>query len=112
MTITNDTKIVVTGGAGFIGKSLIIKLLEINKFKIFNIDKISYSSDLIALDKWFKKNNNTQSDNYKFIKTDLINKEEINYLIQSIKPDFIFHLAAETHVDSLLILQEFFLKVM
>ena len=53
----------------------------------------------IALDKWFKKNNNTQNDNYKFIKTDLINKQEINYLIQSIKPDFIFHLAAETHVD-------------
>ena len=59
--------IIVTGGLGFIGSNL-IELLVKEKYKVINIDKVSYSSNFYNL-KDLKKNNN-----YKFIKCDLNNK--------------------------------------
>ena len=84
--------IIVTGGLGFIGSNL-IELLVKEKYKVINIDKVSYSSNFYNL-KDLKKNNN-----YKFIKCDLNNKSKLKKIITKYKPKGIFNLAAETHVD-------------
>ena len=89
-------KYLITGGAGFIGKSLIMKLLENPDNIIFNIDKLNYSSSIEPINTFSLK---LKNNNHKFFKIDLANKEEINKVIQVCNPDIIFHLAAESHVD-------------
>ena len=81
--------IIVTGGAGFIGTNLIIELLKDKNNKILNIDKFSYCSNSYLIKKKIFKN----------IKTNILNFDIIKKIIFSFKPDLIFHLAAETHVD-------------
>ena len=83
--------IIVTGGLGFIGSNLIDLLLK-KKFKVINIDKATYSSNLYNT-KEFKNFNN-----YKYIKCD-INDKKLKKIIFRFKPNCIFNLAAETHGD-------------
>ncbi len=84
-------RFIVTGGYGFIGSSL-IKLLLKKKYKVFNIDKLSYSAQKYNLQ-------NIKSKNYLFKKIDINNKKEITKIIRKYKPHGIFNLAADTHVD-------------
>ena len=84
-------KIIVTGGLGFICSNLIELLLKKNFF-VINIDKATYSSNQYNV-KEFKK-----SKNYRYIKLDIKNKRFENILFKN-KPQGIFNLAAETHVD-------------
>ena len=85
-------KFIVTGGLGFIGSNLIELLLSKN-FKVLNIDKISYASNTYNV-KDFLKNKN-----YSFVKANINNQKKILKILNKFKPNGIFNLAAETHVD-------------
>ena len=85
-------KVVVTGGAGFIGSNLVKFLLKKNFF-VINIDKLSYSANPHNLKNLYK------NKNYVFIKTDINNKRKIIQILKKHEPEGIFNLAAETHVD-------------
>ena len=85
-------KIVVTGGSGFIGSNLVKYLLK-KKYFVINIDKLTYSGNP------YNTKNIKKNKNYIFFKCDLNNKKKITYILKKFKPDGIFNLAAETHVD-------------
>ncbi|MBW3042881.1 dTDP-glucose 4,6-dehydratase [Prochlorococcus marinus] len=101
--------VIVTGGAGFIGGALISFLLEHTDCKIVNIDKLGYASDLTRINTTLK-GLNISKNRYKFIQLDLFDKNEVLLTINQIQPDFIFHLAAESHVDNSIKSPEIFLQ--
>ena len=84
--------IIVTGGAGFIGSNFILQ--NINKYKIINIDILTYASNQNYLKSVSK------SKNYKFYKINILNTKKIINLIKKYKPIYIFNFAAESHVDN------------
>ena len=83
-------KVIVTGGNGFIGSNLVNFLLKKNYF-VINIDNNKYSNGSYLLKKSISKN-------YRFYKLD-INDKKIFSIFRKYKPDALFNLAAETHVD-------------
>ena len=85
-------KIIVTGGLGFIGSNLIDLLIK-KKFKVINIDKVSYSSNFYNV----KEHNGSKY--YKFCKIDINSQYKILEVLKKEKPVAIFNLAAESHVD-------------
>ncbi len=86
--------VLITGGAGFIGSHLV--RLMVNKYpnyKIINLDKLTYAGNL---------NNITDiesASNYKFVKADINNKNNLEVIFKSEKISDVIHLAAESHVD-------------
>jgi len=85
-------KIIVTGGLGFIGSNLIDYLIK-KKFKVINLDKISYSSNKYNIKEYIK------DSRYHFIKCDINNQKKIENIFLKFKPSAVFNLAAESHVD-------------
>lgn len=86
-------KILVTGGAGFIGSALIRYLINETGNQVCNVDKLTYAGNLASLDPI------AQSPNYQFAHVDICDVEALSHVIQSFQPDYVMHLAAESHVD-------------
>ncbi len=84
-------RFIVTGGYGFIGSNLIKMLLK-KKFKVINIDNLSYSAQKYNL-------KDVKERNYVFKRVDITNQKKILEIINRYKPNGIFNLAADTHVD-------------
>ena len=87
-------KILVTGGAGFIGSALCRYLVNIEKYNVYILDKLTYASNINSLKSILDKENVT------FIKGSIGNNELIQYIFSEYSPNYIFNLAAETHVDN------------
>ncbi|XKM14622.1 dTDP-glucose 4,6-dehydratase [Orbaceae bacterium ac157xtp] len=86
-------KIMVTGGAGFIGSAVIRHIIQNTDDEVINIDKLTYAGNLESL--------HTVSDNerYHFEQIDICDKQALNKVLTKYQPDAIMHLAAESHVD-------------
>lgn len=85
--------IIVTGGAGFIGSALVRYILLNTSNKVINIDKLTYAGNLDNLQEV------SDSENYTFEKADICDEKKITNIFDKYKPDYIMHLAAESHVD-------------
>ena len=95
----NIKRVLITGGAGFIGGALIRRLLNKSSVKIFNLDKIGYASDLKSINNEIKALGESGYNRHQLLKVDLADINNLNIAIQNSDPDLVFHLAAESHVD-------------
>jgi dTDP-glucose 4,6-dehydratase len=86
-------KILVTGGAGFIGSAVIRYIIEHTGSSVVNVDKLTYAGNLESL------NEVEKSERYVFEHVDICNRAELDRVFTQYKPDAVMHLAAESHVD-------------
>jgi dTDP-glucose 4,6-dehydratase len=85
--------IFITGGAGFIGSALVRFLINETENVVVNFDKLTYAGNLESL-KSIESN-----DRYHFVEGDICDKETVASVLAHYEPDYIMHLAAESHVD-------------
>lgn len=86
-------KLIVTGGAGFIGSALCRYLVSQEDVTILNIDKLTYAANLNSLDTI------ADSPRYHFKKADICDRNAMDASFREFQPDAVIHLAAESHVD-------------
>ena len=86
-------KILVTGGAGFIGSAVCRHLARETGDSVLNVDKLTYAGNLASL------HDLTNHSRYRFARHDICNREAMDRLFADFEPDGIIHLAAESHVD-------------
>jgi dTDP-glucose 4,6-dehydratase len=86
-------RIIVTGGAGFIGSSVIRHIIRNTNDEVLNIDKLTYAGNLESLKEI------DQNPRYQFQQVDICNASKLEQIFEQFQPDAIMHLAAESHVD-------------
>jgi dTDP-glucose 4,6-dehydratase len=86
-------KVLVTGGAGFIGSAVCRYLIKGHGDQVVNVDKLTYAANLASLDSI------SAAPNYHFVKADICDAEAMQAVFQTYQPDWVMHLAAESHVD-------------
>jgi dTDP-glucose 4,6-dehydratase len=86
-------RILVTGGAGFIGSALVRHLIENTDHEVLNFDKLTYAGTLTTVERV------AQSNRYRFVQGDICDAEAVRAAIAEFKPEIVTHLAAESHVD-------------
>lgn len=91
--MTQKQKLIVTGGAGFIGSALVRMIIAETGCDVLNVDKLTYAGHLESLESV------AGSDRYQFEKVDICDAKEVSRIFKEYRPDAIIHLAAESHVD-------------
>lgn len=86
-------KILVTGGAGFIGSAVIRHIIGSTTDSVVNLDKLTYAGNLESL------GDVSDSERYAFEHVDICNRTELDRVFSTHQPDAVMHLAAESHVD-------------
>ncbi len=86
-------RILITGGAGFIGSALVRRLIEHTEHEVLVFDKLTYAGSLSSLAPV------VASGRYSFVQADICDAGAVSEALQSFRPDVIAHLAAESHVD-------------
>lgn len=86
-------KLIVTGGAGFIGSAFVRMLIATGRHRVVNLDKLTYAGNLDNLVSV------AESKAYRFVRGDVVDAELVETLIGEEQPDAIVHFAAESHVD-------------
>jgi len=88
------TRVLVTGGAGFIGGALVRRLLRHSSATVFNLDKLGYASDLTGIEQ-----QPVAAERHRLLRVDLVDAAATAAAVAEADPDLVFHLAAESHVD-------------
>ena len=86
-------KFLITGGAGFIGSSVIRHLIDDSSHVVLNLDKLTYAGNLESLPSV------DESDRYQFVQADICDADSLKKIFDDFQPDVVMHLAAESHVD-------------
>ena len=86
-------KILVTGGAGFIGSAVVRHLINDTEHQVLNLDKLTYAGNVESLAPV------ASSERYQFSHTDICDRAALDSVFADFQPDIIMHLAAESHVD-------------
>lgn len=86
-------KLLITGGAGFIGSAVIRHIIRLTTDSVVNVDKLTYAGNLESLAEV------AESDRYAFEQMDICDRAEVERVCREHKPDAVMHLAAESHVD-------------
>jgi dTDP-glucose 4,6-dehydratase len=86
-------KVLITGGAGFIGSAVIRHIIDNTQDSVINIDKLTYAGNLSSLQSV------SNSERYVFEQVDICDSQELRRVFEEHKPNKVMHLAAESHVD-------------
>lgn len=86
-------KLLVTGGAGFIGSAAVRHFVGQSAVEVVNVDALTYAGNLDSL------NSVAEAPNYSFVKADICDRHLIARIFREYRPDAVMHLAAESHVD-------------
>lgn len=86
-------KILITGGAGFIGSAVVRHIIQNTNNEVLNVDKLTYAGNLESLKEV------DQNERYQFSQTDICDRIALDELFKAFQPDAVMHLAAESHVD-------------
>ena len=86
-------RVLVTGGAGFIGSGVCRYLVRDEEWQVLNVDKLTYAANLQSLDAIQTRLN------YRFVRADICDRQVLDTLFVEFAPDGVLHLAAESHVD-------------
>src|SRR5476651_2173690 len=86
-------RVLVTGGAGFIGSALVRRLITQSAHQVLNFDKLTYAGTLTSLV------DIADNARYRFVKADICDALAVGEAFRSFDPDIVVHLAAESHVD-------------